>query len=175
MTRRTPPALALATIAVAMLATGCTPTPEPTPTPTGFASEEEAFAAAEETYRAYVDAVNDVDVSDPTTFEPVFAFLSGNALEGTKKAYSQLHADEITMEGDSIPTSVEILSTSTVAEATLDICLDVSQVTAVDPDGNSIVSTSRPDIQPLRATLEAHEAHWRIEALSDRDDGASCE
>ena len=48
----------LIALAIATTVSACTPEPAPTPTPTGFASEDEAFRAAEETYRAYVDALN---------------------------------------------------------------------------------------------------------------------
>ena len=53
---------------LAVLMSGCAadPSVEPTPTPT-FANEDEAFAAAEATYRAYVDALNQVDLADPAT------------------------------------------------------------------------------------------------------------
>ena len=66
-------AAALGALLMLTLAGCTTPEPtDPTPTPTSaFASEEEAFAAAEATYRAYVDALNEVDLSDPETFEPV--------------------------------------------------------------------------------------------------------
>ncbi len=50
-----------------------------------FASEEEAFAAAEETYRAYVDALNQVDLSDPETFEAVYAWTTGDANADERK------------------------------------------------------------------------------------------
>src|SRR5688500_5990965 len=66
-------ALAAPALVTGLLA-GCAGDPEPAETTHGFASEEEAFAAAEETYRAYVDALNQVDLSDPETFEPVLAW-----------------------------------------------------------------------------------------------------
>ena len=69
-------ALAALTLVTGLLA-GCVGDPGPVETTPGFASEEEAFAAAEETYRAYVDALNQVDLSDPETFEPVFAWTTG--------------------------------------------------------------------------------------------------
>ncbi len=69
----------LIALAIATTVSACTPEPAPTPTPTGFASEDEAFRAAEETYRAYVDALNAVDLADPATFEPVFAWTTGDA------------------------------------------------------------------------------------------------
>lgn len=69
--------MAVGAVLAVVLVSGCTPTPEPTPTPTGFANEEEAFRAAEETYRAYVDALNEVDLADPATFEPLFVWTTG--------------------------------------------------------------------------------------------------
>ena len=61
------------------LTTGCQPEPRRHPSAPAFANEEEAFAAAEETYRAYVDALNQVDLSDPETFEAVYAWTTGDA------------------------------------------------------------------------------------------------
>ncbi len=74
-------ALALAAVAV----TGCsTPAGAPKPTP-AFSSEAEAFAAAEATYRAYVDALNAVDLSDPSTFEDVYSWTTGDANAGARR------------------------------------------------------------------------------------------
>ncbi|MFV0372584.1 MAG: hypothetical protein ACK5KK_00615, partial [Microbacterium sp.] len=52
-----------ATAVLLTLLTACVPEPEPTPTPTptGFANSTEAFAAAEQTYHDYIDALNAVD------------------------------------------------------------------------------------------------------------------
>jgi hypothetical protein len=56
-------------LAAAVLLVGCAPQPDATPTPSAtalpFATDKEAFAAAEATYRAYVDAQNGVVISDP--------------------------------------------------------------------------------------------------------------
>ncbi len=73
MTRMTALVLAAVTLSA------CAPTPTPSPTPTAaFASEEEAFAAAEEVYRAYIAASNDVDFQDPSTFEPLADYTTGD-------------------------------------------------------------------------------------------------
>ncbi len=77
MIRRAAAALVLA-LALGMT-TACQPEPAPSPSAPVFANEEEAFAAAEETYRAYVDALNQVDLSDPETFEAVYAWTTGEA------------------------------------------------------------------------------------------------
>src|SRR5690606_38234156 len=76
------------------LLVGCSPEPDPTPTPTAaFASEEEAFAAAEETYRAYIDAFNAVDLQDPATFEPLLATSVGEYQSNERKQLSEMHAE----------------------------------------------------------------------------------
>src|SRR6188768_3952981 len=89
-----------------MTTTGCFAPPDPEPTPL-FSSEEEAFAAAEATYRAYVDALNQVDLSDPETFEEVYAWTTGEANAGARKSFSQMHADGWIVGGESQVTKVE--------------------------------------------------------------------
>ena len=91
MIRRAAAALVLA-LALGMT-TACQPEPAPSPSGPVFANEEEAFAAAEETYRAYVDALNQVDLSDPETFEAVYAWTTGEANASERKTLSQMHAD----------------------------------------------------------------------------------
>src|SRR5215207_2167659 len=92
-------ALVVAVAVVSATATGCQPEPGPSPSGPLFASEEEAFAAAEETYRAYVDALNQVDLSDPETFEPVYALTTGDANAEARRALTRMHADGWTVEG----------------------------------------------------------------------------
>lgn len=145
MRTRLASALAVVALACAALA-GCTPQPEPTPTPTGFATEQEAFAAAEETYRAYVDALNSVDLSDPETFEDVYAWTTGEANANERKTLSDLHARGMTVGGvtETIsfePLSADLVEQSVVARA----CSDVSAVTLVDSEGNSVVTPDRRD------------------------------
>ncbi|MEW2011605.1 MULTISPECIES: hypothetical protein [Microbacterium] len=151
MTARRSAAL-LAASALAAALTACAPasTPTPSPTPTGFASEEEAFAAAEATYRAYVDALNQVDLSDPATFEPVYALLTESALDGSKKELTTLHAESLTKTGltkiDRIERESADIATSS---ATLLVCLNVSDVDVLDPSGTSVVPAGRNDFQLL--------------------------
>ncbi len=146
---------AAATLALALaLTTACAPDPAPTPTPTGFASQEEAFASAEATYRAYVDALNAVDLSDPATFEPVYLTLSGAALGNEKKSLTNMHAESWTVSGasriaaffpESADGSVSALS-----------CLDVSDVTLVNDRGESQVAADRPDVYAFRLKFLPH-------------------
>lgn len=141
----------LAAFAVVGALVGCAPSPEPTPTPTGFASEAEAFAAAEATYRAYVDALNAVDLSDPETFEPVFALTTGDLNSTDRESYSALHADAMSIDGDARVAWVERLESGNEPdEIVLAVCLDVRDVTLYDSTGTPVVNPDRPDVQELR-------------------------
>lgn len=152
--RLAPAALVLAL--VTGVVTGCfaQPEPEPEPGPTSlFTSEDEAFAAAEETYRQYVDALNQVDLSDPETFEDVYAWTTGEANAGARESFSQMHADGWVVAG---PTAIQLMephsgdSSNVIHLAT---CLDVSGVTLVDADGESVVAPDRRDVQAMAVVL----------------------
>ncbi len=135
-----------ASLTIVMGVTGCTPPSEPAPTPaatvSGFASEEEAFRAAEATYRAYVDALNRVDLADPRTFEPVYAWLESDALAASRKSFARMHAEGLSVAGQSKVPFIEPRAAG-LREVVIDVCLDVSNVTLVDSEGRSVVSKTR--------------------------------
>ncbi|MCX6502382.1 MAG: hypothetical protein NT132_08275 [Microbacterium sp.] len=168
-----------ALVAVVLLSLGlsaCTPpAPTPTPTPTGFADEDAAFAAAEETYRAYVDALNHVDLSDPATFEDVYAWTTGAALDGEKKSLSGMHAEGWTVAGASTVASISPdreLSNIEDGAATLRACSDVSEVTVTNAVGESMVDPNRPQLQSVIVTTTADsrsKTGWLISDLSSGD------
>ena len=162
-------------VVVGLLA-GCTPEPlDADPTPT-FTSESEAFAAAEATYRAYVDALNDVDLSDPETFEAVYSWTTGEANAEARTRFSEMHASGWRVDGESIAQTVELASVDSGA-VRLDVCLDVSDVTLVDEDGTSVVSDDRPDVQSMLVTLDLAETSATgllIANFSGRDGGPAC-
>ena len=133
---------------------GCAPADEPTPTPTAaFASDEEAFAAAEETYRAYVDALNQVDLSDPDTFEPVYAWTTGEVNATEREQLTNAHADGWTVDGDTEIVAVETLRYAQGKEIAIVVCIDVSKVVLIDADGTSRVSPDRADRASRVVTL----------------------
>ncbi|MFB8892736.1 hypothetical protein [Microbacterium plantarum] len=162
-----------AVLAVALLTTGCgspasSPTPEPTATaPSPTDSDTAAFAAAEATYRAYVDALNAVDLSDPTTFEPVYALTTGDVQEADRRNLSQFNAEGVAVSGESVIMRVEYNAQS----RSLHACLDVSTVALTAPDGTSLVDAERRDIQSLKVSFD--EAGTRI-ARIEVDDTARC-
>ncbi|WP_431522699.1 hypothetical protein [Microbacterium esteraromaticum] len=171
---RTAAALTCAGITLAMLA-GCSPQPEPTPTETPlFASEEEAFAAAEETYRSYTAALNDVDLNEPNTFETLYRYSTGDFQVADRETFSELHAESLTMVGEVAVVKFEGTNAeppySTIVAA---VCVDVSGSDVLGEDGESRVAPSRPDINPLRVSFAVAHDEVLI-SRADRDESIQC-
>jgi hypothetical protein len=152
---RPPRAVAALTVAAALavLATGCTGSPAAGPSTPAPLTDEQAFAAAEQTYRAYVDALNQVDLSDPATFEPVYALTTGDANAAARKSFSQMSADGWQVSGESRYDGLTGLSHSSEA-VQVEVCLDVTDVTVLNENGDSVVPAERRDRQPVRVTFE---------------------
>lgn len=165
----------LATLVAAAPLAACNPAPVPTPTPTAaFASDEEAFAAAEETYRAYTDALNAVDLSDPTTFEAVFRISSGDFEAADRKTLSELHAAGYAFVGRMSVVYFEGLRTEPPFKEVLAIvCIDVSASDVVDGSGQSVTEPDRPDVNPLRVTFRHLEQGFVVDH-ADREPEAKC-
>ncbi|KAA9105499.1 hypothetical protein [Microbacterium rhizomatis] len=148
------PFLAVALLAV--MISGCSGQPEPVTATPAFVSEEEAFAAAEQTYRNYVDALNKVDLSDPHTFRAVFDWTTGDANASARESFSQMYADKWKMSGHSVVTLIEHSTTQATpsTDISIAVCLDVSAITGVDKNGNSVVSPDRRPVQSMQVTLK---------------------
>nr|WP_253941429.1 hypothetical protein [Microbacterium sp. SYP-A9085] len=174
------PAFGLAALSVVALVTGCAPQAEPTPTPTPrFTSQAQAYQAAEATYRAYVDALNKVDLRDPATFEDVYKWETGEALNSEKKSLTKMHADGWTLTGDSVLTLIQAsrsvpYSPNSIA---MDACVDVSTVDLLGKDGKSMVAPDRGDMQTIVVTFAAANSNtgWLVSFVDGRDSGPSCE
>jgi hypothetical protein len=172
----------VALLLVGAMVTGCSgqPAPEPsTPSAPTFATDEEAFAAAEETYRAYVDATNAVDLADPATFASVFTLLTDDAAADARKQYSQMHAEAWRLSGARQVVLVAVREpTSEISVAALNVCLDVSDVEVVDPSGKSVVNTNRPDVQSIAVELTSSAESptgLLITSIDGRDGEPTCD
>lgn len=175
---RTRPVAVLAGLAVAaVLMSGCrTDAPvEPDPEPTGFATEEEAFAAAEETYLAYIDASNQIDLADPASFEAVFDWTTGDANAADRKAFSQMHADGWHMEGVTRVPVIEPGAREGDA-VTLLVCQDVSDVDVSDSAGDSVVPEDHPDLHAMtiHLTPAGSATGWLIDRFTSREGEPLC-
>lgn len=164
---RTGSALAAAGLLVGMLS-ACTPEADPTPTPTktaAFATDEEAFAAAEETYRAFIRENSRVDGNED-------ALLGGIALEEHLKAEEQLKDAGVRGMGEArvksfvvVPSSLSTDRTSLTAEA----CVDISDVRVVDDSGEDVTPNGRPNIIATRVEMELSGGRFLIFKDLDRE------
>jgi hypothetical protein len=168
--------LVAATVALVLTAgavTGCSDPAGPAePTP-AFTSEAEAFAAAEATYRAYVDALNQVDLSDPETFEDVYAWTTGDANAGERKSLTEMHASGWTVDGDTritafVPTRFEPRDAPTV---TAEVCTNVEDIAVIDESGTSVVSPDRPPTQSAVVAFDPEPASPTGLLISEIDSG----
>lgn len=173
--------LTAAVIGLAAILAGCAPTataPQPTPT---FSSDAEAFAAAEATYREYVKALNAVDLSDPETFEGVYAWTTGDANAGAREEFSRMHADGWTVRGQSKIAIAELPTRGSSPDPEhllLAVCLDVSAVSVVDEEGRSMVDEDRRDMQAMLITFaQASSSPTRllIDSIDGRDGAPRCD
>lgn len=156
--------LALAAASLSACSPDTAPTPEPT---TAFASEEEAFAAAEEVYRAYNDASN----SGSKTTD----YLSGSALQSDLDTKRYLDENDLSLSGDS-----EVVSFSGV-DAQLDgiskihaqVCLDVSASRVIDETGADVTPADRESRWLLDVTMSGAADDLTI-STSSVAEGSSC-
>lgn len=175
VTLRAGAAIAAAAMMLGMLS-ACTPEPEPTPTKTAlFASEEEAFAAAEETYRAYANAVNKTDLGDTDSFKPVFELLTGTALEAERKTLSLYHAERLTRTGETTFDSFQPLETDG-AEVVVNLCIDVSNVELRYENGDSAVPEDRAPRVGRKVTFTPGDTPSGLQITSNHrpDKGFTC-
>lgn len=147
--------LALLMLAAATLS-ACTPAPEPTPTPTAaFASEEEAFAAAEEVYDAYLAAAalrSDGDINaDPDKF------LAGAALEADMEAQRGLKEQGLHIVGPSTIAEFkerEAQVSGPIGTIVADVCVDISGSRVYDDSGVDVTPAQRPDRGQVRVEFQ---------------------
>lgn len=172
-------AVATAVLAVATLVavSGCSVSAEPSPSPTptaAFSSEEEAFAAAEEVYRAYIDAFNGIDFRDPSTFEAALELTAGDYAATERKSLSEMHAEGYVRGGDvAIITFVPISAEGTQIQA--QTCNDVSQTTFTDADGDSLVPPDRPNRVALDLEFEVADGTVLLVDAVPREDESCAE
>lgn len=171
---KTRPSLALAVTALVIaVATACTPgaTPTTTPTPT-FSTEAEAFAAAEATYRAYVDAVNRRWADSSSEPDPQ-TFLIGRALEDDLTSQRRFDELGIHIEGETRLLSIDLLSAADGMDQLLTIvCVDSSGTRVIDDAGSDVTPADRPN-PPLEIGFTLVSGQFLI-SESDVSERTSC-
>lgn len=165
----------LALVATAGLLTGCTPDPTPTPTPTPiFATDDDAFTAAEQGYREYNDASN--DARTPGSDAKPQSFLVGSALEGFLHGQDLLKRNGVHLAGNAKITSFireDADITPTAATVTITVCIDITETRVVDDAGQDVTPIERPDLVAQRVTMVGDAKSFLIESEAEGD-RASC-
>lgn len=160
---RTAPAF-LTGLLVALTLVACVPDDEPVrpdPSPTAppiFASDEEALAAAEAAYGAYVvvsDSVLQEAGADP---ERALTFVTAEFREEAAAGFTLFAENQWRSEGATTFDSVELQQYSEsneVAEITLYLCLDVTDTRIIDSAGLDVTPTTRDPRLPLVVEMES--------------------
>ncbi|WP_284228784.1 hypothetical protein [Arenivirga flava] len=144
---------------------GCTaPEPEPEPTvapPTDepiFASEEEALAAAEEVYRAYVKVIDDILKDGGAEPERLDRYAIGQAAELQKAGFAEALSSGVRSQGETTFVIDKLQhwsgNPSEGSESiAIFVCQDVSATDLVNADGKSVSDPGRPPVLPFEIGL----------------------
>lgn len=156
-TARLPLALLLAGLTLG----GCaTPTPMPTVPPATaepvFASDEEALAAAEEAYGAYMAAADAVINDGGAAPERIQPFVSEELFGQELGGYQILL--ENGWRGTGTSTFSLTLQRFDDDEVVVYACDDVSATDVVDASGNSVIRAGRASIVPYEVELDPHDS-----------------
>ncbi|MGF3055071.1 hypothetical protein [Microbacterium sp. YY-01] len=141
-------AATLTTLTLSLLFAGCTTAPEPTPTPTPEPTftEEEAFALAEETFRAFHREQQKINFRDPKQFERLRPFTTHTRFLAEKKSLTNAFARGETLVGTPEIVWFRLHEMISSTELTARVCEDITDVDVIDEAGNSIVTAERPDL-----------------------------
>ncbi len=160
--------VSLASVALVLLTSGCLGTPAPTPTPATptFSSEAEAFAAAEETYRAYVDALNQ-ERSDPLSADNPQSFLIDLALEVDLETQRQLQEMGVHILGNTRIVTIQPIRRSSRRDSVLlEVCLDSSETSVINDAGADVTPAERPTKTRVSVSLAGQGSALAIEDSS---------
>lgn len=166
--------LVAALACAALLLSGCNGSPGPSPSTSAplFATEVEAFAAAEATYRAYIDATNLANEGrsgvDPT------AFLTGEARDAEVESRQAMEEAGTQVDGNLdvvafVPTEFDADTGSAKANA----CLDVSGTSIRDSNGLDVTPSNRPTLVGIGVGFEWN-GEFRIASMQPAGEMSPC-
>ncbi|MFJ4165482.1 hypothetical protein ACIPY5_07990 [Microbacterium sp. NPDC089698] len=158
--------LTTAVVAGVIGLSACTPVPAPEPTPTPlFASEAEAFKAAERVFRDYVTAENALQGGDQSAKPELY--LTGDALSRDIESKRASKANGTKVEGATkiarFTGESAGLANGAVRAA---VCLDVSTTKILSSQGEDITPGSRPTLVSLDVRFLSVGIDLKIIAMS---------
>jgi hypothetical protein len=155
----------VAVVALLAVVCGCTPDePQPKPSPAStsdapFADEDEALAAAQETYEEFMAVANSIMAEGGASPERLDAIATPSVAAFEKRGFEKLVARDLKVGGTSIVTTAILQSytpTSTDGRGIVVsyFCVDGSAVTVVDGSGASVVDESVPALTAFQVTFD---------------------
>lgn len=152
------------------------PTLPPTPSATPiFASEEEALAAAEEAYAAYLEMSALISSEGGVNPERIAPFVTESHLPAEIEAFAFYSSNSFRSVGsisfDSMTLQQADLS-GPMVEISVYVCADVAGSQIVDGAGNDVTPTDRPDRIPLEVAFEANSDQELLLSESDQWTGS---
>jgi hypothetical protein len=173
-------------IAAGLSASGCAPdAPEPKPAPSPsvtplFATDEEALAAAEQAYAAYVAVTDRVFMDGATDLSSLDTVATGKQLEIDRSGLTSAAEKGYRSRGTTTFEDVTLQSyspdsSSGIAVVVVYLCEDVSSVDVVDSAGISVVAPDRPDRVRYEVTFDrAAKNRTLLVAFREPWAGGSC-
>jgi hypothetical protein len=165
------------TVAGILLLAGCgggdpIPTLPPTPSSTPiFASEEDALAAAEEAYAAYLAAWDRIASEGGVDPERIAAFTTGDFFESELEGLETFRDNQWRTIGQSVLHSANLqfadLTGNDPTPVAAYVCVDVSAVDVRDESGASVVSPDRPALQAFEVFFAVSDAGGLVPAASN--------
>ncbi len=152
-----------------------TPVPTPSVTPV-FASDEEALAAAEESYKRYLAVSDQIFAEGGANPERLAEVATGTFLDASITGFEKVQANGWRSTGATKADSFELQQVATPGTVERLIiayaCTDVSAIDVVDSDGNSVVSSTRPDRTYFEVYFDLHDQELLVGGREVWGDGA---
>lgn len=145
---------------VAAALAGCAapePEAEATVAPTAeplFASEEEALAAAEEVYGAYLGAINEALASGGEEVTDLDELASSEVADAQREGFEQYRREGLHATGAIKADSFRLQGDWRTRGLTFYVCRDVSDVDVLNTEGESVVDADRLDRGGFEAEVE---------------------
>ena len=160
---RTAPALLIGAL-VSLSLVACVPDdapirPDPSPTAQPiFASDEEALAAAEEAYAAYVELSDQILADGGADPERISAYVSESIRQEVLDGFALYSDNSWHTSGqstfDNVQLQQHVSDGPDTASVVFYVCADVSLVRILDASGADVTPASRPDRVPLEVEIE---------------------
>jgi hypothetical protein len=142
-------------IAAGLTLAACTPpsdgptrSPSPSATPL-FSSDEEALAAAEEAYAAYVTVTDQIFSEGGADLDRLSSVVTGAQLKIERTSFEEIASKGYRSIGTTTFDRVELQryskASSNDAEVVVYLCQDISSIDVLDASGMSVVSDERVD------------------------------